>query len=260
MAVIELFNVTQHYGVRPVLRDISLKIRAGRLTAVVGPNGMGKTTLLGVMAGVLTPQKGHCEIDGLRRRRTEEEELEIRRRVVYLPDHPWLPFERTGRELLLGVGQLYDIDSEILIDHVERLLDLFQLTRQGDWPIRGYSNGQKKKIALASALVTQAPILLLDEPFAGGLDPAGILALRHVLKRLASTPQHLVVLTAPVAELVEELADEIVVIRDGELAAQDTPAGLRRLTGCSGPLAEVLARLTHPETLESVERYFRGST
>ena len=95
-AVIELSNVTQHYGIRPVLRDISLKIRAGRLAAVVGPNGMGKTTLLGVMAGALTPQKGYCEINGLRRRRSEAEELEIRPRVVYLSDHPWLPVEGTG--------------------------------------------------------------------------------------------------------------------------------------------------------------------
>ena len=257
--MIVLSAVTQHYGVRPVLRDISVKIPAGRLTAIVGPNGMGKTTLLGVMAGVLSPQRGYCEIDGLRRRRSEDEELEIRRRVVYLPDHPWLPVERTGRELLLAVGRLYDIDGDALLNHVERLLDLFQLAREGDWPIRGYSNGQKKKIALASALVTEAPILLLDEPFAGGLDPAGILALRHVLKRLASHPQRTVVLTAPVPELVDELADEIVVVRDGAIAAHDTPAGLRRLAGTSGPLAEVLARLTHPETLESVQRYFGES-
>jgi ABC-type multidrug transport system ATPase subunit len=242
-----------------VLRDVSLQIPAGKLTAVVGPNGMGKTTLLGVMAGTLSPQSGYCEIDGLRRRRSEQEELEIRRRVVYLPDHPWLPMERTGRELLLGIGRLYEVNGDELLDHVERLLELFNLIREGDWPIRGYSNGQKKKIALASMLVTGAPILLLDEPFAGGLDPAGILALKHVLRRLARQPQRTVVLTAPVPEIVEELADEVVVIRDGVVAAHDTPAGLRRLAGAHGSLADVLARLTHPETLDSVERYFRPS-
>src|SRR5687767_4352967 len=136
--MLHLVCVTQHYGVRPVLQEVDLKIPAGRLTAIVGPNGMGKTTLLGVMAGILSPQKGYVEIDGLRRRRTEEEELAIRRRVVYLPDHPWLPSGRTGREFLLGVGRLYDIESGWLIDHVERLLELFQLVREGDWPIRSY--------------------------------------------------------------------------------------------------------------------------
>ena len=254
--MIALTNVTQHYGVRPVLRDVSVKIPSRRLTAIVGPNGMGKTTLLSVIAGVLSPQKGHVEIDGLRRRRTEEEELEIRRRVVYLPDHPWLPVLRTGREFLLGVGRLYVADGEHLLDHVERLLELFQLRREGDWPIRSYSNGQKKKIAIAGALVAEAPILLLDEPFAGGLDPAGILALKHVLKRLAARPSRTVILTAPVAELVEELADEIIVVKDGVITAHDTIAGLRQTANCMGSLSEVLARLTHPETLDSVERYF----
>lgn len=253
--MIHLSCVTQHYGVRPVLQEIELKIPAGRLTAIVGPNGMGKTTLLGVMAGVLSPQKGYVEIDGLRRRRTEEEELAIRRRVVYLPDHPWLPVARTGREFLLGVGQLYGVEIGRLIDHVERLLELFQLLREGDWPIRSYSNGQKKKIAVASTLVTEAPILLLDEPFAGGLDPAGILALQHVLRRLAAQPERTIVMTAPVPELVEETADEVVVLADGRIAAHDTVAGLRELAECDGSLAEVLARLTHPKTLGTIERY-----
>lgn len=139
--MISLVGVTQHYGIRPVLKNVDLKISAGKLTAVVGPNGMGKTTLLGVIAGTLVPQHGRVEIDGLRRRGSEEEELAIRRRVVYLPDHPWLPRERTGREFLLAVGALYEVAPERLIDHVERLLALFQLQREGDWPIRSYSNG-----------------------------------------------------------------------------------------------------------------------
>ena len=89
--MIHLAGVTQHYGVRPVLREVDLKIPAGRLTAIVGPNGMGKTTLLGVMAGVLSPQKGTSKSTASAGGRTEDEELAIRRRVVYLPDHPWLP-------------------------------------------------------------------------------------------------------------------------------------------------------------------------
>jgi ABC-type multidrug transport system ATPase subunit len=221
---------------------------------------MGKTTLLNVMAGVLDPQRGYVEIDGLRRRRTPDEELAIRRKVVYLPDHPWLPVNRTGREFLLAVGGLYAIDSKRLIEHVDRLLTLFQLTREGDWPIRGYSNGQKKKIALAAALVPSLPIMLLDEPFGGGLDPAGILALRHVLKRLGSQPDRTIVLTSPAPELLEELANRILVLRDGRVAAFDDIEGLRRVTGCSGSLSEVLACLIHPDTLEEVERYFQVSS
>jgi ABC-type multidrug transport system ATPase subunit len=255
--MISIVGVTQHYGVRPVLREVELKIPAGKLTAIVGPNGMGKTTLLGVLAGTLSPQKGYVEINGLRRRRSETEELAIRRCCVYLPDHPWLPKDRTGREFLLSVGALYDVSGERLLGHVERLLNLFQLTREGDWPLRSYSNGQKKKVAIASALVSDAPILLLDEIFGGGLDPAGILALKHVLRRLVKNEGRTVVMTAPVPEIVEELADEVIVLREGRVEAHDTIAGLRQRANCHGSLAEVLGKLIHPEMLDHVREYFR---
>jgi ABC-2 type transport system ATP-binding protein len=256
--MIRLRGVTQHYGVRPVLRNIDLDIESGQAVSVVGPNGMGKTTLLAVLAGTLTPQRGFVEVDGLRRKGTAEEELAIRRKVVYLPDHPWLPGERTGREFLLAVAELYDIESERRIDHVQRLLDLFNLSREGDWPIRSYSQGQKKKIALSSALVTEAPILLLDEPFSGGLDPAGILALKHVFKHLTQHPAHTIVMSTPVPELVEEVSQRILILREGQIAAFDTIVGLRRSTGVDGSLADVLGRIIHPQTEENVRRYFEG--
>src|SRR5947209_2253155 len=146
--MIELVEVTQHYGVRPVLKGVSLTVRKGELVVVLGPNGMGKSTLLGVMGGVLTPQAGRILIDGMMRRGSVDEELEIRRRAVYLPDRPWLPGNRTGREFLLGVGRLYDIPEDRLIEHVPRLLELFELGDKADSPIRGYSAGQQKKVAL----------------------------------------------------------------------------------------------------------------
>jgi ABC-2 type transport system ATP-binding protein len=257
--MIHVVGVTQHYGVRPVLRRIELEIRSGELVAIVGPNGMGKSTLLNVMAGVLSPQKWWVEIDGVRRRSSVENELEIRRRIAYLPDHPWLPKNRTGREFLLAVGRLYDIDDDRLLDHVERLLEVFELAKEGDWPIRSYSNGQQKKIAICSALVTDASILLLDEPFSGGLDPSGIVALKIILRRLADRNDRTIVMTTPVPELLEELAERIIVLREGEVVAFDTAEGLRRLSQCSGPLDEVLQRLIHPRTLDNLERYFEGN-
>ena len=163
---------------------------------------------------------------------------------------------RTGREFILAVGRLYGIDDLRLFDHAERLLRLFELTTQGDQPIYTYSAGQSKKISLCSALVTEAPYLLLDEPFSGGLDPSGILALKRVLQRLAARDDVTIVMTTPVPELVEEIADRIAIVRDGELAAFDTADGLRRVTGAEGPLAEVLPRLLNPETLANIDSYF----
>ena len=255
--MIELVNVTQHYGVRPVLKNINLHVERGELVVIVGPNGMGKTTLLGVMGGVLAPQHGQVFIDGQMRRISAGVELDIRRKAVYLPDQCWLPILRTGREFLLSVGQLYDIPGERLMEHADRLIDLFDLMKQGDWPLNSYSSGQKKKIALASALVTEAPILLLDEPFSGGLDPSGLLALKRVLKRKVTEQGGTVVLTSPVPEIVEEIADRVVVLKNGEVAAFDTLVGLRELTGIDGSLTDMLEQLMFPETTHKLEDYFK---
>jgi ABC-type multidrug transport system ATPase subunit len=253
--MIQVVDLVQHYGVRPVLRGINLTIQTGELVVVLGANGMGKTTLLAAIAGVLSPQKGWVEIDADRRRQSPEIELAIRRRVAYLPDHPWLPSNMTGREFILAVGRLYDHSDDRLIEHTDRLLAVFELAREGDWPIRSYSNGQKKKIALCGALISEAPTLLLDEPFSGGLDPAGILSLKHILRRLVHDGRT-IVMTTPVPELVEEMADRIVVLREGQVVAYDTADGLRRETGAIGPLGDVLGKLLHPKALEGVARYF----
>lgn len=254
--MIEPRDITQHYGVRPVLQDVSLRIERGEIVALLGPNGMGKTTLLGVMAGVLSPIRGEVVIDKLRRRGSVEEELEIRKRTVYLPDQPWLPGNRTGREFLLAVGRLYDVDDERLFAHVDQLLDLFELLEQGDSPIRTYSAGQRKKIALCSALVTEAPVMLLDEPFSGGLDPAGLLALKRIFQRHALRKERTIVLTSPVPELIEEIASRIVILQRGEILAFDTLDGLQRLTGCRGSLGDVLERLVYPDTARKLDDYF----
>jgi len=255
--VIELQGVTQHYGVRPVLRGISLRIERGEIVVILGPNGMGKTTLLGVMAGVLAPQRGSVTIDGLRRRASEEEELEIRKRTVYLPDQPWLPADRTGREFLLAVGRLYDVPDERLMEHVDQLLELFDLQSQADSPIRTYSAGQQKKVAICSALVTEVPLLLLDEPFSGGLDPAGLLTLKRIIQQMSRRKHATVVLTSPVPELVEEIATRVIVLYEGEILAFDTLEGLQRMTGYRGSLGDVLERLIFPNTTKKLETYFQ---
>lgn len=255
--MIELRGVTQHYGVRPVIRSVDLTIHRGNVAVILGPNGMGKSTLLGVMAGVLSPQHGTVHVDGMLRKGSTDEEMAIRKRCVFLPDQPWLPAEMTGREFLLAVGRLYDVDAERLMAHADQLLDLFDLAEKGESPIRGYSAGQKKKVALCSALIAEAPILLLDEPFSGGLDPAGLLALKKVFQHHARRKELTIVMTSPVPELVEEIATRIIVLQDGAIRADGSLDDLQRLTACRGSLGDVLERLIHPETSRKLADYFQ---
>ena len=253
--MIKVVDVWHHYGIRPVLRDVSLHVETGELVAVMGPNGMGKSTLLSLIAGLLYPIKGYVEVNGHRRRSSIEHEMEIRKKMVYLPDIPYLPLHCTGREFLLAVGRLYDIDEERLMQHIERILPLFDLGDKADSPIQSYSTGQKKKIGICSALVTEASIMILDEPFSGGLDSAALLALSRILKSLADRKDVTVVMAVPVPELVEPLAHKIAIIADGQLLAYDTADGLRQTTGCEGPLPEVLEKLVHPNVLNNIKEY-----
>lgn len=256
MAMIDVVNCTQHYGVRPVLRDITLHIERGEIVALMGPNGMGKSTLMAVMAGVLPPARGYVEIDGRRRRRTIEEEATVRKMVAYLPADSWLPAQLSGREWLLAVGRLYEHDDLHLMEHAEQLVGLFALADIIDSKLSSWSSGQRKKVALAAALITEAPVLLLDEPFAGGLDPSGILALKRVLRRLRDEKHATIVFATPVPEVVEELADRVAFLRDGKIVAFDSVDGLRRATGCPGKLDELYARLVSPDQDANIDRYF----
>jgi len=256
--MIKIVNVWHHYGVKPILRDVSLEVAPGELVAVMGPNGMGKSTLLGLIGGLLWPIKGYIEIDGRKRRNSIEDETAIRRKVVYLPDSPYLPLYATGREFVLAVGRLYDVEEQHLMEHAEQLLNLFDLHENADAPIRSYSTGQRKKIGICSALITEAPIMILDEPFSGGLDSSALLALSQVLKRLADRKDVTVVMAVPVPELVESLAHKIAIVSRGEILAYDTADGLRKQASCKGPLPEVLEKLIHPQVFSNIEQYLKG--
>jgi len=254
--MIRVGDVSHHYGIRPVLSHVDLEVPRGNVVVMMGPNGVGKSTLLGIIAGLLAPARGFVEINGLRRRSTERTELEIRQQLAFLPDHPWLPEFMTVREWLLAVGRLYEIEPDRLLDHIGRLLDLFQLADKGDAPIRTCSNGQKKKAAICGALVTDAPYLVLDEPFTGGLDPSALLALRRVLRHLAEKLNVTIVMASQVPELVEGLADRIAILGGARIVAYDTLDALRKQTGCSGALPEVFEKIVHPQTMEHIENYF----
>lgn len=252
--MIELVDVWHHYGVRPTLRGINLRVEPGELMCVMGPNGMGKSTLLAVAAGVQPCFRGHVEVDGMRRRSSVDAEAAIRERVAYLPDTPWLPWV-SCREFLVACGRLYGVSEPRLFDHSERLLELFQLRDQADKPAGDLSTGQKKKLGLCSALVTDAPVLLLDEPFSGGIDASGLRAISSVLRHIAEDESRTVMMCAPVPELVEPLAHRIAIIQDGAILACDSVEGLRRQADCTGDLAKVLERLVSGGGGDPVDAY-----
>jgi energy-coupling factor transporter ATP-binding protein EcfA2 len=193
--VIELFDVTQHYGVRPVLRGISLRIERGEVVTILGPNGMGKSTLLGVMAGVLSPQRGTVLIDGFKRRGSEEDELAIRK-MVYEGlrrgfDHfPWKHFETPTADSDLTAGRgpsgmwgwPYDrMLREVVGDQSISRIDAILCCMLGSWPL---------SVALLRAWRVPLDFSL---PIATGLILLVALITPPRLKRWRLTGQHRIV-------------------------------------------------------------------
>lgn len=254
--MIEVIDVSHHYRLKPVLQHVNLRVNPGETIAIMGPNGTGKTTLMQIMAGLIAPITGHIEVNGLCRRQTAEEELQIRRHTVWLPAEPWLPVGHTGREWLLAAGRVYGISDERLMDHVPKLMSLFNLEEHMDQRISRYSTGQKKKLAIAAAMVTETPLMLLDEPFAGGLDPSGIIALKRVIQHHRTQRDVTIVMATPVPELVEEVADRIAMLREGRIVAFDTLQNLRRQAGIEGRLDQVYERIASPHIYKKIESYF----
>lgn len=254
--MIELINVTHHYGIKPTLRNVNLTVNSGELLCVMGPNGMGKSTLLSVTAGLLAPIKGQIKIDGMVRRSNIDTEKAIRKRVVYLPDFPWLPGTHTGREFLFAIGRLYEINEDRLFDHVDRLLEVFDLMDKADSPISSYSTGQQKKIGICSGLITDAPVMILDEPFSGGLDSSALLALQEILKHMAGRDDITIMMAVPVPELVEDLADRIAIIKGGQILACDSSENLKSQT-CTHTLGQALEQIIHPQGRKHMDHYFK---
>ena len=254
--MIELIDVWHHYGTQPTLRGIDLRVEPGEVLCAMGPNGMGKSTLMKVVAGVEPCLRGRVEIDGLVRRSSVEAEDQIRQKVAYLPDTPWHAWG-AAQEFIVACGRLYGVSEERLLDHSQRLLELFQLDDQARKPGEDFSAGQQKKLGLCSALITDAPILLLDEPFSGGIDASGLRSVSAVLQHIAEDQSRTVMMCVPVPELVENLAHRVAVIHEGRILACDTVEGLRETADCTGDLGEVLERLISGGD-DPIEGYLQG--
>ncbi len=255
--MIKVDNVWHTYSVKPVLKGINLHIKAGELVTVMGPNGMGKSTLLALIGGMMKPTRGQIIIDAKVRRSAIAAEKEIRKIVFYLPADPYLPLGLTGREYILGIGRLWGRDDMAMIPHMESLLDIFDLKDQGDSLIHSYSTGQRKKIGLCAAFITETPVMVLDEPLSGGLDSSALVAVTRILRRLAERKESTVVIAVPVPELVEELSGRIAVIQSGKMLTCGTLQELREQSQCNGSLAEILEKIGNPQALDKVETYLK---
>jgi sodium transport system ATP-binding protein len=226
----------RHGEVRAVA-GVSFTAADGEITGLLGPNGAGKTTLLRMLATLVVPDAGAASIDGIDVTRDPHA---VRRRIGVLSDARGLYLRLTGRENIGYFGELHGLAGAALAARVDRLLDTLGIAAIADRPARGYSQGERMKVAIARALVHDPAVILLDEP-TNGLDIMSTRALRALLAGLAAEGKCLL-FSSHVMQEVAALCGRIVILGRGQVVADGTAAELLARSG-EPTLEEAFVRL-----------------
>lgn len=214
-------GLTRSFGDDPALRALDLDVEGGEIHAIVGLNGAGKTTLMRLLLGMLRPDAGHAHVFGTDATAATATQW---RRVGHLVETPFAYPELTVRRNIAAAGLLHGLGPDELDDAVGRIVDRLRLDRWLDRPARHLSLGNRQRLGLASALVHQPDVLVLDEP-ANALDPAGVVLVRELLVECRDAGCAVLVSSHHLDQLAR-VADRISVLHRGGLVGALDPAGV----------------------------------
>lgn len=245
MSIIDVQNVRKTYpGGIDALDGVSLDIEEGATYGLLGTNGAGKSTLLKMLVGHLAPDSGMIEVAGTD---VVDSGTNIRQQVGFLPENVGFPASLTGREALSFHAKMRGISDEHRIDEV---LDTVGISEAADRAIAGYSNGMQRRLGLATALLPQPRILLLDEPTAG-LDPLGVATFHDIIQSLHETANLTVVITSHVMGEVEKLCDTVAIMHQGRVRAA---GGMTKLLDAIGDIVTVTFTIEKSEDIDPVTK------
>jgi sodium transport system ATP-binding protein len=224
MIVVEALQ--KRFGSVQALEDVSFRASDGRITGLLGHNGAGKSTTLRVLSTVISPNRGYAAVDG---HDCVKEPLEVRRSLGVLPHASGLYAHLTGRENIRYYGKLHGLKGRELADRTADLIRRLDLGAVADRSAKGYSQGERLKVALARSLVHRPQTIILDEP-TGGLDVNAVRMLRELLRELRAAGR-CVLFSSHVMQEVAALCDDIVIIAHGRVVVRGTPAEILAKTG-----------------------------
>jgi sodium transport system ATP-binding protein len=224
--MIEAAELRKRFGAVEAVREVSFRARNGSITGLLGPNGAGKSTTLRMLYGVLTPDGGSARIDGLDIR---GDTSAARAHLGVLPHAAGLYGNLSGRENIAYFGSLHGIGSRRLAERIAELARALDMESFIDRRAKGFSQGQRIKVALARALVHDPANVILDEP-TNGLDVMAIRNLREILRGLKSQGR-CIVFSSHVMQEVASLCDQVVIIGRGRVLAQGTLQEVRERGG-----------------------------
>lgn len=221
--MIHFHAVSRSYGPKLVVDQLTLSVPAGELFALLGPNGAGKTTSIKMLVGLLRPDAGTLEIDGVD---VASAARQATARIGYVPDEPFLYEKLSGREFLEFVAELRGLDRATAAERIARETEYFGLDGFLDDLAETYSHGMKQRVAFASILLHDPAVLVLDEPMVG-LDPYYARRVKDRLRQRARSGGA-VFMSTHMLGLAEEIADRIGIMAGGRIHFLGALADLQR--------------------------------
>ena len=206
---ININNVNKFYGNQQALTDISFSLKKGEIVGFLGPNGAGKSTLMKIITCYLEQDSGKvqvCDLD------TVEQNLKLKAKIGYLPEHNPLYTDMYIKEYLTFVGRIYKVEN--LNNRITEIIQQTGLTSQQSKRIEALSKGFKQRVGLAAALIHNPEILILDEPTTG-LDPNQLLEIRNLIKEVGKDKT--VLLSTHIMQEVDKICNRVIIINKGEI-------------------------------------------
>lgn len=223
--MIRLYNVSKTYAkaATKAVDDLTLEIKAGEIFGFLGPNGAGKSTTIKMITGILAPDSGTIEIDGLN---LADDPIAAKSVIGFVPDNHETYDTLKGIEYLNFIGTMYGVSNAALKGKIDEYAALFDMTDALGNMISSYSHGMKQKLSIIAALIHEPKVWILDEPLTG-LDPQSAFQLKQLMRSHAEQG-NTVFFSSHVIDVVEKVCDRIGIINHGKLVAVDTLDNIRK--------------------------------
>ena len=252
-------NLTKHYGTQKAIDDISFQVKTGEILGFLGPNGAGKSTTMKIITCYIPPTSGTVEIDGLN---IFDNSLEVRRKIGYLPEMNPLYPDMNVLDYLDYSARLRGVEKTKIQTRIKDMVQVCGLSSVRHKDIGELSKGYKQRVGLAQALLHEPEVLILDEP-TSGLDPNQIVEIRNLIKQLGLAKTF--ILSTHILSEVQATCDRVLIINEGTIVADGTPAQLQQdfkgaesvtielRTAASDPLGQIAPKLRSLTSVTGVE-------
>lgn len=218
---IKVKKLSKLYGTQKALTEVSFEINKGEIVGFLGPNGAGKSTLMKILSGYIPQTNGDAKICNLD---INENSIETRSRIGYLPEHNPLYLDMYVKEYLEFVADIYKVKPK----YIEEMIKKTGLIKEQHKLIGSLSKGYRQRVGLAQALIHNPEVLILDEPTTG-LDPNQLIEIRSLIKEVGR--EKTVLLSTHIMQEVEAICDRVIIINKGQIVANKTIVELQKSKG-----------------------------